>query len=382
MSENKLPVKRIAILGSTGSIGLQTLDIVRTHPDKFKIVALSAGNNLALLEKQIAEFQPRMYYHRASQNKLKYGLSRLTPPEEIASHNDVDLVVAASSGTAGLEAVLAAIKAGKTIALANKEPLVVAGEIILAEMKKSGGWILPVDSEHSAIWQCLNGENDRPSRIILTASGGPFLRYQPDQLEKVTPEQALQHPSWKMGRKVTIDSATLMNKGLEVIEARWLFDVTFDQIDILIHPQSIVHSMVVLVDGSVKAQLSFPDMRLPIQYSLSYPERIINENLPKLDWNKVSSLQFEKPDMAAFPCLKLALEAGRKGGTYPAVLCGADEAAVELFLNHKIPFTGIAKLIEKVLKKHKNIEAPVLGDILGAEEWARALAHDLAGRGK
>ncbi|HSW56785.1 MAG TPA: 1-deoxy-D-xylulose-5-phosphate reductoisomerase, partial [Dehalococcoidales bacterium] len=215
-----LPAKRIAILGSTGSIGQQTLDIIRSNPDKFKVVALTAGNNAPLLEKQIAEFQPRMHYHHSTHSKVHTPGSRLTPPEEIAAHNDVDLVVAATAGTAGLGPVMAAIRAGKSVALANKEPLVMAGEIILAEMKKGGGWILPVDSEHSAIWQCLNGENDPPIRIILTASGGPFLRFRPEQLEKVTPEQALQHPSWKMGKKVTIDSATLMNKGLEVMEAR------------------------------------------------------------------------------------------------------------------------------------------------------------------
>jgi 1-deoxy-D-xylulose-5-phosphate reductoisomerase len=379
MLENLPPAKRIAILGSTGSIGQQTLDIVRAHPDKFKVLALTAGKNVDLLDRQIAEFQPGMHYHLADQNNLDSVSSRFTLPEEIVTHSDVDIVVAATAGTAGLSAVLAAIRAGKAIALANKEPLVMAGQIILSEMKKGGGWILPVDSEHSAIWQCLNGESGRPAKIILTASGGPFLRYPAEQLEKVTPEQALQHPSWKMGRKVTIDSATLMNKGLEVIEARWLFDVTFDQIDILIHPQSIVHSMVELVDGSVKAQLSYPDMRLPIQYALSYPERIINDNLPKLNWRKFDSLQFEQPDLEAFPCLKLAIEAGRRGGTYPAVLCGADEAAVDLFLNHRIPFTGIAKSIETTIDRHKNIENPGVEDIVAAAEWARAEVIKLAG---
>jgi 1-deoxy-D-xylulose-5-phosphate reductoisomerase len=382
MFENVPPAKRIAIMGSTGSIGQQTLDVIRAHPDKFKVTALTAGNNLDLLKKQIAEFQPIMYHHNGVSNSLAHGHSRYTPLEDIVGHSQVDLVVAAIAGTAGLSPLLAAIRAGKIIALANKEPLVMAGEIVLSEMKKGGGWILPVDSEHSAVWQCLNGENDKPAKIILTASGGPFRNIRLQQQQEVTPEQALQHPSWKMGRKVTIDSATLMNKGLEAIEARWLFDVTFDQIEILIHPQSIVHSMVVLADGSVKAQLSYPDMRLPIQYALSYPERIANDNLPKLDWSKVNCLQFEAPDLASFPCLKLALEAGRKGGTYPAVLCGADETGVELFLNHKIPFTGIAGLIEKTLTHHKCIEKPDLAAILGAEEWAREQARSLAAGGK
>jgi 1-deoxy-D-xylulose-5-phosphate reductoisomerase len=382
MFENVPAAKRIAILGSTGSIGQQTLDVIRAHPDKFKVTALTAGNNLDLLKSQIAEFQPAMYHHIAAADIVTETNSRYTPLEDIVSDGQVDLVVAAIAGTAGLSPLLAAIRAGKIIALANKEPLVMAGEIVLSEMKKGGGWILPVDSEHSAVWQCMNGENTKPAKIILTASGGPFRNYGMQQLEDVTPEQALQHPSWKMGRKVTIDSATLMNKGLEVIEAHWLFDVTYDQIEILVHPQSIVHSMVVLSDGSVKALLSYPDMRLPIQYALSYPERIANDNLPKLDWSKVNCLQFENPDLASFPCLRLALEAGRKGGTYPAVLCGADEIGVELFLNHKIPFTGIARLIEKTLELHKCNEKPDLANILGAEEWAREQARSLAEGGK
>jgi 1-deoxy-D-xylulose-5-phosphate reductoisomerase len=382
MIENESRKKQIAILGSTGSIGQQTLDVVRAHPDKFSIVGLSAGSNLALLEKQIAEFHPQMYYHRSVKGKLDSQNGQFTPQEEIAAHKEVDLVVAAIAGTAGLGPVLAAIKAGKTIALANKEPLVMAGAIILDEMKKGGGWILPVDSEHSAIWQCLNGENDKPSNLILTASGGPFLGYTATQLENVNVEQALKHPSWKMGKKVTIDSATLMNKGLEVIEAHWLFDVKFEQIEILIHPQSIVHSMVVLVDGSVKAQLGCPDMRLPIQYALSYPERIENQNLPKLDWSKIVSLQFEKPNFKNFPCLSMAIQAGRKGGTYPAALCGADEVAVELFLNHKLTFSGIPRLIQQVLDKHSNIENPNIEQVLAAEKWAREEALRLSGGDK
>jgi 1-deoxy-D-xylulose-5-phosphate reductoisomerase len=382
MLNNAPPAKRIAVLGSTGSIGQQTLDIVRAHPDKFKITALAAGHNLALLRDQIAEFQPGLYHHQGSQNLAIPGPAKFTPLEEIVVHPDVDLIVAAISGTAGLRPVLSAIQARKVVALANKEPLVMAGEIILSEMKKGGGWILPVDSEHSAIWQCLNGESDPPARVILTASGGPFRNFSADQLEKVTPEQALQHPSWKMGRKVTIDSATLMNKGLEVIEARWLFDLRFDQIDILVHPQSIVHSMVKLVDGSIKAQLSYPDMRLPIQYALSYPERIPNDNLPQLDWSQALNLHFEKPDIEAFPCLKLALEAGRRGGSYPSVLCGADEAAVELFLNRQIPFTGIARLVETVINRHEPISNPDLEAIVGAEAWARTVVNELAGGGK
>jgi 1-deoxy-D-xylulose-5-phosphate reductoisomerase len=382
MYKNNVPAKRIAILGSTGSIGQQTLDVVRAHPDLFKIKALAAGNNVSLLEKQIAEFEPDWYCLKNTENSPLIRGSRPVSLEEMVSQPEIDLVVAAMSGTAGLNPVITAIRAGKIIALANKEPLVMAGPLILAEMKKGGGWILPVDSEHSAIWQCLNGENGRPARIILTASGGPFLRYTAEQLKNVTPEQALKHPSWKMGPKVTIDSATLMNKGLEVIEAHWLFDLPFDQIDILIHSQSIVHSMVELVDGSIKAHLSYPDMRLPIQYALSYPERIESPYLPKLDWKKIASLEFAPPDVEAFPCLKLALECGRLGGTYPAVLCGADETAVELFLKRHIPFTGIAQLIENVVSQHHNIEQPDLPSIIEAEQWARQQALALAGGGK
>jgi 1-deoxy-D-xylulose-5-phosphate reductoisomerase len=253
-----------------------------------------------------------------------------------------------------------------------------AGGIITAEAKQNGAKILPVDSEHSAIWQCLEGETSRPAKIILTASGGPFRRYFPDELAKVTPEQALKHPSWQMGNKVTIDSATLMNKGLEVIEARWLFDMHFDSIKVLIHPQSIVHSMVEFADGSVKAQLGKPDMRLPIQYALSYPERLANPHLPRLDWENMEELNFEPPDPDAFPCLRIAIEAGKRGGTYPAALCGADEIAVQQFLAGQIKFTDIPKLVEQVLDKHKATTRPTLEEILAADDWARERVMQLA----
>jgi 1-deoxy-D-xylulose-5-phosphate reductoisomerase len=375
--ENSESIKKLVILGSTGSIGQQTLDIVRTHPDKFKILGLAAGDNLGLLGKQIQEFKPELVYHQNHQTNLDIKDGCLATMEEMASDPQVDIVVIAVSGKTGLNPALAAIKANKMIALSNKEPLVMAGEIILEEMKKSNGWILPVDSEHSAIWQCISGESQKPARIILTASGGPFLRYTPEQLAKVSAEQALKHPSWKMGKKITIDSATLMNKGLEVIEAHWLFDMPYDKIDILIHPQSIVHSMVELADGSIKAQLSYPDMRFPIQFALSYPDRIPNPNLPKLDWSKAGKLIFEPPDYDIFPCLKLAIAAGKQGGTYPTVLCGADEIAVDLFLKGKIGFVDIASLIEQVLEKHQNKTGPSLEDILAADDWAREQVQKL-----
>ena len=371
--------KKLALLGSTGSIGTQTLDIVRNQPDKFKIIGLAAGGNLELLEKQILEFKPDFVYYRDQKKVLKSGSFQILPIEDIASHKDVDIVVAATSGKSGLNAVLAAIKADKKIALANKEPLVMAGELVLREMKKNSGWILPMDSEHSAIWQCMNGETQKPARIILTASGGPFLHYSANQLAEVTVEKALKHPSWNMGKKVTIDSATLMNKGLEVIEAHWLFNMPFDKIDILFHPQSIIHSMVELMDGTYKAQLSYPDMRFPIQYALSYPGRLENPVLPKLDWVKIGALKFEKVNYEQFPCLKLAIEAGKQGGTYPAVLCGADEVSVDLFLNNRIRFSQIPQLIEKVMQKHQNIKHPELEEVLAADCWARQEVLKFAG---
>jgi 1-deoxy-D-xylulose-5-phosphate reductoisomerase len=382
MPENKSSPKRLAILGSTGSIGQQTLDIVRALPHKFKVIGLAGGNNLELLEKQVSEFKPKLVYYRNQKTRLKAEGFRLAPMEEIASQPEVDIVVIATSGKAGLSSTLAAIQAGKKIALSNKEPLVMAGEIIMTEINKnpsSPARILPVDSEHSAIWQCLQGETQKPDRIILTASGGPFLRYFPTQLAEVTPEQALKHPSWRMGRKVTIDSATLMNKGLEVIEAHWLFEMPYDRISIVIHPQSIVHSMIELADGSLKAQLSYPDMRFPIQFALSYPERIPNPTLPRLDWSRVDSLEFAEPNYNIFPCLKLAIDSGIRGGTYPAVLCAADEVAVDLFLEKKIRFAEMAHLIEKVLVKHQNREHPKLEEILAADDWAREQALQAVG---
>jgi len=291
--------------------------------------------------------------------------------EEIASHPDVDLVVIATSGRSGLAPVLAAIRAGKTIALANKESLVMAGEIVIGEAKKYGTQILPVDSEHSAIWQCLEGEKQKPAGIILTASGGPFRQYSQAQLKEVTVEQALNHPSWKMGKKVTIDSATLMNKGLEVIEAHWLFDMPYDGIKVVVHPQSIIHSMVEFSDSSIKAQMSYPDMRLPIQYALTYPERLPNDRLPKVDWSKLTGLTFEPPDYDVFPCLKLAIEAGKRGGTYPAVLCAADEVAVGLFLSKQIEFLDIPRLVRSALEQHGSVANPTFEEIMVADEWAR-----------
>ncbi len=362
-------IKKLAVIGSTGSIGQQSLDIIKNFPDKFRIVGLAGGKNTSLLAKQISQFQPKLAY-----SSLKLNLpdkTKFSSMEEMATHPDVDIVIIATSGKTGLAPTLAAIRSGKKIALANKEVLVMAGEIIMSEAKRHQAQILPIDSEHSAIWQCLHGEKDEVARLILTASGGPFYHRSPTQLAKVTVEEALQHPTWKMGRKVTIDSATLMNKGLEAIEAHWLFSIPFNKIEIVIHPQSIIHSLVEFADGSLKAQLSVPDMRFPIQYALSYPKRLANPKLPRIDLAKLNSLTFEKINYAMFPCLQLALDAGKKGGTYPAVLCAADEIAVELFLEHNISFSEIAKIIASTISLHQGIANPTMDEILAADAWAR-----------
>ena len=372
-------VKRLAILGSTGSIGRQTLQVVRNLSSRFRVVALTAGQNIDLLSGQIEEFRPS-FVHCQAEDITSTGFEHLSP-EEIARHTEVDIVVVATSGKAGLTAVLSAVRAGKDVALANKESLVMAGDIITREAQASGARIFPVDSEHSAIWQCLRGEEKPVARIYLTASGGPFRGYSPEELERVTAGQALKHPSWQMGKKVTIDSATLMNKGLEIIEAHWLFDVPYDGIRVIVHPQSIIHSMVEFADGSIKAQMSYPDMRLPIQYALTYPERLPNAELPRIDWSAVQELTFEQPDPDRFPCLRLAIEAGETGGTQPAVLCAADEVAVDLFLSGNIGFTDIARMVGQVLAEHETITGPGLEDIISADGWARQRVHVLAGEG-
>jgi 1-deoxy-D-xylulose-5-phosphate reductoisomerase len=371
----KKDIKRLAILGCTGSIGRQTLQVVRAFRDRFEIVGLAAGRNQALLLKQIEEFHPRAVYFSTeeegpTQNWPSGALPERLPLEEIVSLPDVDLVVVATSGKAGLSPLLAAIRAGKQVALANKEALVMAGEIVTGEARKHRVTLIPVDSEHSAIWQCLRGERRQVHHILLTASGGPFSNY------------TLRHPTWSMGNKVTIDSATLMNKGMEIIEAHWLFHTSLDRIQVLIHPQSIVHSMVEFADGSIKAQLSQPDMRLPIQYALTYPERWANDELPRLDWGETNNLTFKLPDLERFPCLELTREAAEIGGTAPAVLCAADEIAVELFLARRLGFLDISRLIKKTLDRHQHAAHPSLEEILQADGWARETARRMASRGQ
>jgi 1-deoxy-D-xylulose-5-phosphate reductoisomerase len=374
--------RKLAVLGSTGSIGRQTLDVVRASAGRVRVTGLATGANEVLLAEQAAEFHPRVVVlaGRVPSAELFPDSDRLTGPTGLAdmvTRPDVDLVVVGSSGAAGLVPTLAALRAGKLVALANKETLVMAGPLIRAQLRESGE-LVPIDSEHSAIWQCLQGEPERAvEKLIITASGGALRSLAVSELAAVTPDQALRHPTWSMGRKITIDSANLMNKGLEVLEAQWLFDLGLDHIDVILHPQSIVHSLVTFADGSVKAQLGLPDMRLPIQYALSHPERWPSA-LPRLDLAE-SRLTFAPVDWARYPALSLALEAGRNGGTYPAVLSAADEIAVEAFLDHRIRFTDIPAIVGAVLDRHNSCEVPELDDILGADGWARVTAAGLIG---
>ncbi len=372
-------MKGLVILGSTGSIGRQTLDIVRAFPDDFEVVGLAAGTNVELLNAQIEEFKPRFAYCALEEHRedLPDGAAFL-PMEEMVCLPEVDVVMAATIGTAGLIPTVRALENKKAVALANKEVIIMAGELVMSLAQQDGASILPVDSEPSAIWQCLQGESETVRRIIITASGGPFRTTPVEELESVTPEEALNHPTWRMGRKITVDSATLMNKAFEVIEARWLFDVPWDKIEVVVHPQSIVHSMVELADGSVKAQMGPPDMRLPIQYSLFYPTRLPNQQIPRLDTQMSYSLTFQPLEHQRYPCFDLAVEAGKQGGTYPAVLSAADEVAVGLFLNGKIGFMDIYRAVEKVLEAHTSSAGDCLDDVLEADRWARVRTHEVA----
>jgi 1-deoxy-D-xylulose-5-phosphate reductoisomerase len=382
-------VKNLAILGSTGSIGRSALAVVDAHPTRLRVVALAAGDNASLLAQQVRQYRPALAAMATSDavDRLR-AVCRGDEPARIeggaegliaaATHPDADIVLCASSGTAGLEAVLAAIEAGKTIALANKEVLVMAGELVVEAARRRGVPVLPVDSEHNAIHQCLHGrKHDEIRRLILTASGGPFRQFTQEELEHVTPDAALRHPTWQMGRKITIDSATLMNKGLEVIEARWLFDVGADQIDVVIHPQSIVHSMVELNDGSVIAQLGVTDMRLPIQYACSYPDRW-EAALPSLDLTRAGRLEFHEPDTGRFPCLALAYRALRAGGTLPVVLNAANEVAVEAFLAGKLAFPAIPHLIELTMNAHAVQRVSTVAVVREVDAWARHQARMLS----
>lgn len=377
-------MKKVAILGSTGSIGTNTLEVIRRYPDRFKAVGLAARSSLVLLEEQIRLFKPSVvavYDKEAAQFLQKRGLpveilAGVEGLVEVATMADADVVVSAIVGSSGLVPTYEAVKAGKTVALANKESLVMAGELMMETAKQTGAAIMPVDSEHSAVFQCLNGSaKDKVKRIILTASGGPFLNKGLDELKHVTVKAALNHPTWSMGKKISIDSATLMNKALEVIEARWLFDVHPDQIEVIIHPQSIVHSMVEFVDGTIIAQMSHPDMQGPICYALSYPDRFDNV-LPSLDLGSIGQLYFEKPDTTKYPSLALAYRCAAAGGTLSSVLNAANEVAVEAFLDEKISFLSIYRVVTDTMDAHIVQSGSNMLDIIKSAEWARKTAME------
>jgi 1-deoxy-D-xylulose-5-phosphate reductoisomerase len=382
-------MKRIAILGSTGSIGRNTLDVIKRFPGKFRVAALTAHSNIDILLRQIKVFCPEFVCvaDKEAGVKLKSRLGRkvkLLAGEvgltEIAGHKGIDKVVLAITGAGALRPLLAAIDSGKEVALANKESLVMAGSIVMPRALKKKAKIIPIDSEQSAIWQCLAGEDKDGLRAIhLTASGGPLRELGRDRLKDVSVEEVLRHPRWKMGKKITVDSATLMNKGLEVIEAMHLFGVGPEKIKVVIHPEAIIHSMVEFVDGSIIAQLSVTDMRIPIQYALSYPDRLAN-NLSGVDFYKLRRLNFQKPDFGRFPCLRLAYRAAHDGGTAPCVLNAANEVCVEEFLQNRLKFISLPKIIERVLGKHHNIGNPCLNDIYHADGWAREKAKSIIRR--
>lgn len=392
ITDGIFPVKAITLLGSTGSIGTQTLDIVESHPDQFRLVGIAAGSNVTLLAEQVMKFKPEIVAicDKSKVAELKGAIATLDPQPtvlageegvvEVARYGDAEAVVTGIVGCAGLLPTLAAIESGKDIALANKETLIAGGPVVLPLAEKHGVKLLPADSEHSAIFQCLQGVPEAGlRRILLTASGGAFRDWPVKDLPKVTMADAIKHPNWSMGRKITVDSATLMNKGLEVIEAHYLFGMDYDNIDIVIHPQSIIHSLIELQDTSMLAQMGWPDMRLPLLYALSWPERIYTDWEP-LDLVKSGDLTFRDPDHKKYPCMDLAYAAGRAGGTMTAVLNAANEQAVALFLEEKIHYLDIPKVIEKVCDRHRNDlnTAPSLEDILFVDRWARTAILELS----
>ena len=377
-------IRNIAILGSTGSIGRSALEVIGNFPDRFRVAYLTANRNVDLLKEQIKHFRPNgvVLLDESQVSVLRHSVDEGTEVlvgeeglQEVVQRNDVDIVLSALVGFAGLKPTLCAIEAGKHVALANKETLVVAGEIIMRKVREHGVQLLPVDSEHSAILQCLRGESiAEVDRLILTASGGPFLNLDKDKFRAITVEQALNHPTWRMGNKITIDSATLMNKGLEVIEAFWLFDLPPEKIEVVIHPQSIIHSMVEFADGSIKAQLGIPDMKLPIQYALMYPERPPSAHR-RLDFETLRQMTFQKPDMGKFRCLALAFRALETGGTMPTVLNAANEVAVQLFLEARISFDTIPTLIEDAMAAHSPLHNIALPDIVNVDKETREFCH-------
>ena len=379
--------RRLAILGSTGSIGVQALDVVREHRELFDIRLLTAGSNSSLLIRQAIEFDAacaiiadESLYDEVYEALNPHGINVFAGMSSIidamATAMDIDLVLSAMVGFRGLEPTLAALRSGKAVAIANKEPLVAAGSIVMQTARNHNAAILPVDSEHSAIFQCLQGAHSPIERIYLTASGGPFLRTPASELEKVTVAEAVNHPRWKMGRKITVDSSTLMNKGFEMIEACWLFGVDMSQITVVIHPQSVIHSMVSFQDGAVIGQMSLPDMRLPIQYALTYPERL-PLNIPRLDFYKLGGFTFSEPDLDRFPCLRIAIESMRRGGNIPCAMNAANEVAVAAFLNGEIRFTDIPKVISGSIDRCSFIKEPDLGAVLDTDREIRETAADI-----
>ncbi|MDD2402067.1 MAG: 1-deoxy-D-xylulose-5-phosphate reductoisomerase [Clostridia bacterium] len=380
-------MKKIVILGSTGSIGKQTLQVIDEFPDKFKVIGLAAGSNVELMASQIKKYKPKYVSLSLEKNvgilkdMLDNNIEVLSGANgllELAQIDEADIIVVAVNGIHGLRPTLAALDKGKTVALANKETIVTAGSMVMEKSRQNGAKILPVDSEHSAIFQCLEEKNQRSvDKLILTASGGPFLNYSFEELKRVTPKMALSHPNWSMGAKITVDCAGLINKGLEVIEAHWLFKMPYESIEVVVHPQSVIHSMVQYDDGSVLAQLGCADMRIPIQYALTYPMRIKN-TFPKLDFYKINALTFEKPNLEKFPGLALAIEAGKVGGTMTIVYNGANEEAVHLFLEGKIGFTEIPQIIGRVMFMHKSLEKYNLDDILEIDKWSRIKAREIS----
>lgn len=380
-------MKKISLLGATGSIGMQTLEILRAYPESFQLVAISFGKNVEVGKQIIDEFQPQLVSVQSKEikeqlNAIVSGNVTIVCGEEglieAATHPDSHVVLNAVVGNVGLKPTLAAIQAGKTIAIANKETLVTAGHLVMDSAKKKGVQILPVDSEHSAIFQCLNGERKSDvSKIILTASGGSFRDRTREELKDVTVEEALAHPNWSMGAKITIDSATMMNKGLEVIEAHWLFQLPYEQIEVILHKESVVHSMVEFQDASVIAQLGTPDMKIPIQYALTYPLRLEIPKTKRLNLTEIGKLHFDEVDFERFRCLKMAYEAGKQGGTMPTVLNAANEEAVSAFLSEKISFLEIETLIESVLERHQLINDPDLDDIIATDAETRQFVRKL-----
>ena len=361
--------KGLVILGSTGSVGTQTLDVVRTFPDLLEVVGLACNRNVELLSRQVQEFLPRFIHCNASEDEKSQLLPNYVEQcdlIELVRHDDVDIVVTATTGDVAIGPTLAAISARKQIALANKETIVMAGELVTSLASAEGVDLMPLDSEPNAIWQCIRGERATVSRLIITASGGAFRDTPLNQLSSVTPEQALRHPTWSMGQKITVDSATLMNKAFEVIEAHWLFGMPWDDIEIVIHPQSVIHSMVEFVDGSVKAQMSKPDMRLPIQYALLYPDRLDNPKIDRFDPLATAALTFQDWDRDRYPCFEMAIGFAKRGGTWAAALSGANDAAVDSFLKGQIGFLEIEQVIRAALDDHESIQEPELSDIIRA----------------